>query len=1025
MDPHESPQSESGSLKSYIFTSVKIFIYACSVVALLIAWTQLVPKSAPSLLVKGFDAVLPSFGNAADKSPLKLAVAVDSETPQGLAVIQGVELYLEDFNKEGGISGHPVVLEVFDDGTDANTAIEAAKAASASSALAVIGHRTSGKTLAAVPIYNDEKIVSISPTATSPKLADISDWFYRVIEDDKKSSEFLVEYLNTVDHPDDIFILAEDGEYGGTIAEQIHETAIHAGLHIEPTLHFSPEATVDSPAIRNFIAEIKSTGGHKAVFLAAYPELAVQIVRAIRESRVDDVLIMGLDSLDTPVFINGFDGLDLEHEYPGFYTDGILIATPLLFDTAGRKAGKFRAEYQYTYGEVPDWRAAFSYDAAAVAVTAMDRFLRKNPSIDPAQASEKVQIRKGIQEEIAAIRVGIQHEVKEMHDTVTGIESLTGPLFFDHHGEAPRPPALATMHDGHLVSHLSQFRISEVRDSEKHVQKMQEEGRIINLEGVLLQRSTVAFTGIHFENINHIDTQHNTAHINGHIWFRHSPDDDDLHVSPGDISFVNKYDDEIAYERVEKYITDDNIEYELYNFSGTFLMDFVPGLHRFGEPTLGIQFHHRTEAASVISYVVDTTGMGLNAHSGNKVLFEHLEPELEAEGWLIDDVYAYKEPTWVSSKGTPEHLKVDDGVLAHAGFVSFAHLAPSNSFVAVIFSHTDFAPYFLIAAAIFLISVPWRIFLSERTGELLPLVVQFVSLMLALMALDHLIIQSIQDKVPLSQVALVAKTMSILFWILPAYYLLKFMDLVFWKSIESKMSGKVPGLLRHMDKAIIYTVVTLVVMSTEFGIPVTQILAATGVIGLVVGLALQGNLANIVTGLVLTMERPFKVGDVIRINGGSPRLVTDMTWRSVRMKAGPTYERSIPNSDIGNADITKLTGHLPAACVPMIKLPVQIPKDLVVSKIKEILKTLGTLYQDKPQEVYISGVSCNDRVWVTEYTLYFYSEFPHEQFRILRPLWAKLLEELGPEMLEFMKQPGSLSYDTSIIEGELTPDADA
>ncbi|MCA9309744.1 MAG: mechanosensitive ion channel, partial [Phycisphaerales bacterium] len=52
-----------------------------------------------------------------------------------------------------------------------------------------------------------------------------------------------------------------------------------------------------------------------------------------------------------------------------------------------------------------------------------------------------------------------------------------------------------------------------------------------------------------------------------------------------------------------------------------------------------------------------------------------------------------------------------------------------------------------------------------------------------------------------------------------------------------------------------------------FGINVTSFAVVLGSIGLAIGLALQGSLGNFASGLMLLIFRPFKVGDVVQVNG--------------------------------------------------------------------------------------------------------------------------------------------------------------
>lgn len=62
-------------------------------------------------------------------------------------------------------------------------------------------------------------------------------------------------------------------------------------------------------------------------------------------------------------------------------------------------------------------------------------------------------------------------------------------------------------------------------------------------------------------------------------------------------------------------------------------------------------------------------------------------------------------------------------------------------------------------------------------------------------------------------------------------------------------------------------VLTLIAVLNRFGVETTSLIALLGAAGLAIGLALQGTLSNVASGVMLLFFRPFKVGDSIRLKG--------------------------------------------------------------------------------------------------------------------------------------------------------------
>lgn len=61
--------------------------------------------------------------------------------------------------------------------------------------------------------------------------------------------------------------------------------------------------------------------------------------------------------------------------------------------------------------------------------------------------------------------------------------------------------------------------------------------------------------------------------------------------------------------------------------------------------------------------------------------------------------------------------------------------------------------------------------------------------------------------------------------------------------------------------------IALLMVLNRFGVQTASIIALLGTIGLAIGLALQGSLSNVASGMMILALRPFKVGDVVNING--------------------------------------------------------------------------------------------------------------------------------------------------------------
>lgn len=113
---------------------------------------------------------------------------------------------------------------------------------------------------------------------------------------------------------------------------------------------------------------------------------------------------------------------------------------------------------------------------------------------------------------------------------------------------------------------------------------------------------------------------------------------------------------------------------------------------------------------------------------------------------------------------------------------------------------------------------------------------------------------------------------------------------------ELQTRGGMPVLLRGMAVAVLVLVGLFVLLSWAFPrVNLAPVFVTSGVVSIVLGLALQELLGNLMAGVVLSVERPFKTGDWIRV-GETEGEVMDQTWRATLVRTRENECVFIPNS---------------------------------------------------------------------------------------------------------------------------------
>ena len=123
------------------------------------------------------------------------------------------------------------------------------------------------------------------------------------------------------------------------------------------------------------------------------------------------------------------------------------------------------------------------------------------------------------------------------------------------------------------------------------------------------------------------------------------------------------------------------------------------------------------------------------------------------------------------------------------------------------------------------------------------------------------------------------------------------------RSAVNRALGKVPNMdntlrpfLANMVRWVILAFVIVAVLN-QFGVETTSMIAVLGAAGLAIGLALQGTLSNVASGVMLLLMRPFKIGDFITA-GSLSGTVMEIGLFTSELKTGDGIYIMAPNSQI-------------------------------------------------------------------------------------------------------------------------------
>lgn len=127
--------------------------------------------------------------------------------------------------------------------------------------------------------------------------------------------------------------------------------------------------------------------------------------------------------------------------------------------------------------------------------------------------------------------------------------------------------------------------------------------------------------------------------------------------------------------------------------------------------------------------------------------------------------------------------------------------------------------------------------------------------------------------------------------------------------LKSKaLSGLDDGVRKFVGKTVKIVLYVIIIISAAgiLGIPYASFVAVLGSAGVAIGLALQGSLSNIAAGILILVNKPFKVGDYISA-GAVEGTVSEIGFFMTKIVTGDNKLVSYPNSALSNSAVTDYT----------------------------------------------------------------------------------------------------------------------
>lgn len=111
-----------------------------------------------------------------------------------------------------------------------------------------------------------------------------------------------------------------------------------------------------------------------------------------------------------------------------------------------------------------------------------------------------------------------------------------------------------------------------------------------------------------------------------------------------------------------------------------------------------------------------------------------------------------------------------------------------------------------------------------------------------------------------------------------------------------------------LQNIVTYVGTAIVAMAVlgELGVDLKTLLGAAGIVGIAIGFASQTSVSNVISGLFLLGEKPFAVGDVIKI-GDKTGVILSIDLMSIKIRTFDNLFIRIPNEKVLNTEVVNVT----------------------------------------------------------------------------------------------------------------------
>ena len=225
------------------------------------------------------------------------------------------------------------------------------------------------------------------------------------------------------------------------------------------------------------------------------------------------------------------------------------------------------------------------------------------------------------------------------------------------------------------------------------------------------------------------------------------------------------------------------------------------------------------------------------------------------------------------------------------------------------------------------------------------------------LVLPPLVIIIILEKLlKLNNLGVVLPILQTILWLAVAHAILSLVKVILvtedkqyaWQSV-------IPNIFFQATRGAVVLGIGAYVLAETWQVDLSQVAAALGVGSIVVALALQDTLSNLVSGFLLLLENPLKTGDWLKVQNIEGKVI-ELNWRAVRLQTIEGNVVIIPNGALGQETILNYSLPNQARGIWLdVRFSYEDPPNKVKNVLKQVLREINGVDLDKGYKIVSTG----------------------------------------------------------------------